>query len=87
MRRILPRASYACDVSRLENIVARNERARRWQPMTIFKIAIGGFLAVALLLTLLTGLGAPRTPAHLAQPAQPTQPAHVEGVLLRAAPK
>ena len=66
-------------MERLDKIVARNERARRFQPMTILKLAIAGFLAVALLLTLCTDLGAPKKP--------PVAPTRVDGVLLRAAPK
>jgi hypothetical protein len=66
-------------VGKLEDIAARNERARRWKPMTIVKLAIAGVLVVALALTVCTNLG---------QPPVPPRPApHVDGVLLRAAPK
>jgi hypothetical protein len=70
---------YARRVNRLDNIVTRNQRARSWQPMTIVKLAIAGFLVVALALAVCTDLGEPKAPARGAP--------RVDGVLLRAAPK
>ena len=69
-------------VSRLDKVIARNQRARRLQPMTIVKLAIAGFLVVALALTVCTDLGQPHT-----APAAPHASPRVDGVLLRAAPK
>jgi hypothetical protein len=66
-------------VDKLADIVARNERERRLKPMTFVKLAIAGFLLVALVLTVCTNLGQP--------PVPPRPTPHVDGVLLRAAPK
>lgn len=74
-----PATRYDFAVNKLDDIVARNERARRFQPMTIVKLAIAGFLVVALALTVCTNLGQPKT--------EPRPQPHVDGVLLRPTPK
>lgn len=82
-------------MGRLENIVARNRRPNRVSERAIWSMVFGAIVLLVLFLAVFTDLGAPpgasagagAAPAPPVPAVAPGHAEHVDGVLLRHAPK